>query len=390
MGSEGTKAIHVTDEDLAMVTDASRLGLYVHRRVNRLPLSKLVVGATPRADRILYTNLWFRGHNNPRYEELLPRLRRLDAYLLVLSRHRIARGLEYRALRLTRTARERLLFAFANQRYRSMFTTDNEQIRWFRGTIVSDVDDPRFTPREVALLNRPNVAAYVVTAKRAGRRFEELGVEKPWHVIPQGVSLESFDESEARRIRALKRPHEVIVGYVAPWLRSRDDRDGENPLYNVDHLLELWEDVHSAAPEARLWLIGEASLLVHERCAGRADIALLGRLPRSKALAHISNFDVALYPRTRDQGIQAAKVAEYMGMGAPTVSYDFEVTEHLRETGAGVLVGSPREFVEATIRLIRDGLLRRELAGAARRAGERLDWSELADRYEELLDAYLE
>ena len=357
--------------------------------MNQPPLRRLLANPAPPGDRIFYTNLWFRGHNNPRYEELLPRLRRLDAYLLVLSGRRLVRAVEYRALRIARPARDGVLLFLANRRYRNMFTTDNEQIRWFGGTIVSDVDDPRFTPREVALLNRPNVASYVVTAERAARRFEDLGVEKPWHVIPQGVSLDSVDESEATRLRGLRRPGEVVVGYVAPWLRSAGDYDGENPLYNVDHLLDLWDTVHGAAQGARLWLVGEASQRVRNRCAGRNDICLAGRLPRPKALAHVSNFDLALYPRTADQGIQAAKVAEYMGMGVPTISYDFEVTQHLRETGAGVLVASPREFVEAAIRLIDDQLVRRELAEAARRAGAKLDWTELGRRYEELLDKYL-
>ena len=52
-----------------------------------------------------------------------------------------------------------------------------------------DVDDPFFRPREIELLNDPSLRAYVVTAERAARRYEALGVQKPWVVIPQGVSL---------------------------------------------------------------------------------------------------------------------------------------------------------------------------------------------------------
>jgi glycosyltransferase involved in cell wall biosynthesis len=357
--------------------------------VNRLPWHRLVIGPAPENDRVFYTNLWFRGHNNPRYEELLPRLRRLDRYLVVLSRRRIGRGLEYRAVRATRRVRDPLLFAAANRRYANMFTTDNEQIRHFRGTVISDVDDPRFTPREIALLNRPNVVAYVVTAERAARRFEKLGVEKPWYVIPQGISLGSVDSTEARRLQQAKRPDQVVVGYMAAWLRSGDDRDGENPLYNVDHLLDLWKDVHARAPEARLWLVGETSDRVRARCSGRDDIVIVGRLPRPQALAYVANFDLALYPRTKDQGIRAAKVAEYMGVGVPTISYDFEVTDQLRETGAGLLVDSPRAFVDAIVHLIDDTGTRRNLAAAAQRAGATLDWDKLGRDYEQILDTNL-
>ena len=75
--------------------------------------------------------------------------------------------------------RNPVVFALANRRYSTMFTADNEQIPHFDGPVVSDVDDPFFRPREVELLQHPNLKAYVVTADRAARRFQELGVDKP-------------------------------------------------------------------------------------------------------------------------------------------------------------------------------------------------------------------
>ena len=161
---------------------------------------------------------------------------------------------------------------------------------------------------------------------------------------------------------------------MAAWLLTAGDRGGESPLYNVDHLLELWEEIHAQVPASRLWLVGGASPRVRERLEGRDDVLAFGRLPREQALAHVANFDLALYPRTMDQGIQAAKVAEYMGLGVPTISYDYEVTEVLRETGAGVLVallGSspPRSRGSPSRPAARAGLAER---GAAGRQGARL------------------
>ncbi len=164
---------------------------------------------------------------------------------------------------------------------------------------------------------------------------------------------------------------------------------GDSSLYNVEHLLELWDEIHARLPRARLWLVGGASERIEARLRGRDDVLLFGRLPREEALATAASFDLALYPRTEDKGIQAAKVGEFIGLGVPTVSYDYEVTENLRETGAGVLVPTPREFVDAVVRLGEDEAARGELAAAARRAGAELDWDVLARRYEELLDRYL-
>jgi glycosyltransferase involved in cell wall biosynthesis len=357
--------------------------------MERRRLRELVAGPPPAPERVFFTSLWFKGHNNPRYAELLPRLSRLDRYLFTLSDRRLPRGLQYRAFRRSSKVRNPALFALANRRYQSMFTADNEQLAYFRGTAVSDVDDPTFSPREVALMQRPNLAAYVVTADRAGRRFQELGVEKPYHVIPQGVSLSSLRDERIAEAAAQRRPGEVVVGWMAAFLLSRQDRGGDSPLYNVEHLLELWDEIHARLPHARLWLVGGASERIRTRVAARDDILLFGRLPREQALATAANFDLALYPRTEDTGILAAKVGEFIGLGVPMVSYDYEVTENLRETGAGLLVGTPREFVDAVVHLGEHDAARRELAAAARRAGAALDWDVLARKYEELLDRYL-
>ena len=355
-----------------------------------VPLRRLITGPAPASTRIFFTSIWFKGHNNPRYAELLPRLDRLDRYLVTCSDERIVRGVQYRAYRWTRPVHNQVVMRVAGLRYRSLFTADNEQIAAFPGLVVSDVDDPRFTEREVELLNRPNLAAYVVTAERAARRFESLGVTKPYHVIPQGVSLSTATPELIAAAGRRKEPGTVIVGYMSALMLTADDRDGDKALYNVDHLLDLWEEVRLRAPQARLWLVGGASDRVLRRIGSRDDIVAFGRLERHQALAHTANFDIALYPREKDEGIQAAKTAEYMGLGVPTVSYDYAVTEELRETGAGILVGDAPSFVDAVVHLIEDPAARQTVASAAAAAGRERSWDALAAKYRtEILDRYL-
>ena len=355
-----------------------------------LPLRRLLTGPEPAPARIFFTSIWFKGHNNPRYAELLPRLDRLDSYLVTCSDERIVRGLQYRAYRWSRPVLNPVVMTLAGRRYRSLFTADNEQIAAFPGSVVSDVDDPRFTEREVEQLNRTNVAAYVVTAERAARRLESLGVHKPYHVIPQGVSLSTATPELISAAGERKSPDTVVVGYMSALMLTAEDRDGDKALYNVDHLLDLWEEVRLRAPHARLWLVGGASERVLRRIGSRDDIVAFGRLERDQALAHTANFDIALYPREKDEGIQAAKTAEYMGLGVPTVSYDYAVTEELRETGAGVLVADARSFVDAVVQLIEDAAMRRSVAAAAAAAGRERSWDALAARYRtEILDRYL-
>jgi glycosyltransferase involved in cell wall biosynthesis len=180
------------------------------------------------------------------------------------------------------------------------------------------------------------------------------------------------------------------VGYMTSWLVTEGDRRADSPLFNIDHLLELWDEIHRRLPNARLWLLGGASKRVLERCAARDDILCLGRIPRDRVLPHVANFDVALYPRTVDHGTGGtAKVIEYMGAGVPTVSYDLPITREVRDNGAGVLVDTEREFVEAVESLGRDETLRRRLAQGARDAGAERDYDILAARYADILDRHL-
>jgi glycosyltransferase involved in cell wall biosynthesis len=117
---------------------------------------------------------------------------------------------------------------------------------------------------------------------------------------------------------------------------------------------------------------------------------LFGRVTASQVLPRVANFDLGLYARTADQGVQSIKIAEYMGAGVPTVVYDYAVTRIVAETGAGVLVQSPEDFVTAVVALATNEDRRRSLADAACEAGRQIDAAELARRYEaEILDVYL-
>jgi len=358
--------------------------------MNDVGLRGLVRGRRPDPDRIALLSIWFRGHNNPRYAELLPRLERLDAALLRLPDSRVPRGVGFRAFSATKPLLLRAVFAAARRRYANLLALDFEQLGVWRGAMVMDADDPLFTPREIGLLSRPGVRAYVVTAEHAARRYESLGVEKPWIVIPQGVNLAAATPTLRAEAAARKPDGGLVVGWMAAHLLTEGDRGAENPLYNVDHMLDLWDAARPRARDARLWLIGGPSERLRARLAGRDDIELLGRLPRAEALAAASCFDVALYARTADQGIRAAKIAEFIGLGVPTVSYDYEVTANLRETGAGVLVEDEREFVDVLVRLLVNADERRSLAAAALRAGRELDWNRLAGRFErEVMNVHL-
>jgi glycosyltransferase involved in cell wall biosynthesis len=330
---------------------------------------------------VLYFNTWYRGHNNARYAELLPRLERVDRRLLTFPRRRVVRAAAERSWRRARPVVEPVVLASLARRHPYALVTDLRQLAWLRVPTVADVDDPLFSTEEARLLRR--ATAFVVTAESAGRRFEELGVDRPWHVVPQGVARETLDGAPPPAERG------AVVGYLAAFLLLPGDRGGGNPLYDVSHLLELWDEIHHRCPHATLELAGGASDRLRSRLAGRGDVRLLGRLPRAALLPRVASWTVALYPRTADQGVRASKVAEYLGAGVPVVSYDHDVVADVAEAGAGVLVDSPRAFADAVERLLRTPEERARLARAARAAGDARDWRVLARQYAAILDRHL-
>ena len=353
-----------------------------------LPVRRLLAQPPGGDDRVAFFNTWYRGHNNARYSELLPRLERVDSYLLTFPRARPLRIAAERSWRATRGLVEPALLRGMERRYRYSLVTDLGQLPVLTVPCVADVDDPRSDSPE--LLDRPNVAAYVVTDESVARRYEQLGLERPWHVVPQGVALDSLDEASVREVaRRHREPATCVVGYLSAYLLLPGDRGAANPLYNVEHLFELWDELSAKDPSLRLWLVGGAGKQVQRRCAGRRDITLFGRVPREQLLSYVANFDIALYPRTADQGVRASKIAEYFGAGVAIVAYDYEVVGDVRSAGAGLLVETPQEFVAAVERLARDPAERLRLAAAARAAGRERDWRKLAERYAEILDEHL-
>ena len=63
-------------------------------------------------------------------------------------------------------------------------------------------------------------------------------------MIPQGVA--SLTEPLLAAARIQREEGTVVVGYTAAFLLTDEDRDAANALYNVEHLLELWEEIPRA------------------------------------------------------------------------------------------------------------------------------------------------
>lgn len=351
---------------------------------------------THRGSAVCFT-LWFANHNNPRYADLFPRIDPLVRFHKVtLSRHRILRGVQYRAWHALR--RELIypgVLRYLSKRYETLFTVDCSQIPlWPRpASVVVDVDDPVFSPEEVATLNLPQVKSVVVTTEKARSIFQDLGVGRPIHVIPQGVPLGNTDARAVESIgQQFKSAGDVIVGYNAPTLTMLADglNRGRGGQDDLDFLLGALDDARRTAPQIKLWLFGAASdalkAHVNQRCA--SWVKLFGYVPFAEMLNYLANVDIGVYPRTWDPPPArfSVKIAQFMAAGIPIVARDLDESFVVRDAGCGIVCQTQGDFTRALVELAQSKDRRVELGNAGKDyAREKLDWSVLVPAYKEIL-----
>ncbi|HEX2930298.1 MAG TPA: glycosyltransferase [Candidatus Binatia bacterium] len=341
--------------------------------------------------------LWFPEHNNPRYVALFPRLSSVVQFCkFQLSRRRLIRALQYRLWHaLSRLVIYPSAIRYLGRRYQTLFTVTTDQIpEWPKEkSVIIDLDDPYFTPEEVAALNLPQVKAIVVTTEQAKKLFEEMGVVRPIYVIPQGVAMRQVDAAKRQDSSArFNRQDDVVIGYHAPSLtmtadgsrRTRGDQD------DLDFLFAAVEQAREIEPRIKLWLFGDPSEELRKHVSqGRTSwVQLFGYVPFSEMLDRLCDLDIGVYPRTwvPPPGRFSVKIAQFMACGVPVVSTNLDEGSILSEAHAGIVCQSQEDFSRALVELARSPERRAALGRAGKSYAEKkLDWSVLTPVYLELL-----
>lgn len=173
-------------------------------------------------------------------------------------------------------------------------------------------------------------------------------------------------------------PAEPIAGVIGSmhWYPSRSAADRA--------LTRLWPAIHAEVPEARLLVAGWGS---EEHLGHRFPLdgaELLGAVDRPEDF--FGAISTLLYPPARGSGFKI-KVLEAMAYGRPAIS-NHEGLEGLTDRGELVPVHaeSDDDFIEETVKLLRDAPRRAELAAAGRAQVDAVYSPEPA--IDRLLDAY--
>ena len=341
--------------------------------------------------------LWFSTHNNLRYADLFARIGAVVRFHKVtLSSQRILRGVQYR---LWHALREAVIYPrvirYLGGRYDTLFTVDCSQIAlWPRpNSVVVDVDDPLFSADEVVALNLPQVKAIIVTTEKAKSIFQSLGVDRPIHVIPQGVPVGNTDPVEVEKIRrSFKNADDVIVGYNAPTLTMAADgpNRGRGGQDDLDFLLGALDDARKLEPRLKLWLFGVPSEALKQHISrGRESwVKLFGYVSFFEMLNYLKNVDIGVYPRIWDPPPArfSLKIAQFMGCGIPIVSRELDESFIISEAGCGIVCKTQRAFTEALVDLTKNKEKRVSIGAAGRSYAEiNLDWSVLVPAYKAIL-----
>jgi glycosyltransferase involved in cell wall biosynthesis len=335
-------------------------------------------------NRVAWAGAWHYAHNNPRQEELLPRLSNVDRFFVRLSPFWPLRGIQ-RRIWLP------VLVRWLGIRYPLIYCTDWRQIRTVRARVVCDHDDPIFSAPEIAALNLPNVAAVVATTDLVRKNLRAAGVRHPIEVVPQGVTIGTVDPE---RVRALRQnyspdPDEVIVGLHQPHFdyASELTAGSTGQMYAVDHLFEAMQLARGKDPRLVLWLVGRQSAKVGAFAAERPWVRLIGYQPRAALMEYVSAFNIGVYPRTLDlKGRSSVKVLEYMACGVPVVGFDVEEMRIASEGGAGIMAEDVTAFANALVALAGDRARRDRMGASGKRTARSYDWDNLSEAYRKLLD----
>ncbi|MBV8667618.1 MAG: glycosyltransferase [Candidatus Eremiobacteraeota bacterium] len=208
--------------------------------------------------------------------------------------------------------------------------------------------------------------------------LRSYGISAPIEVLPGGVDLERFGPTED----------------VPPVMRS-----GQGPVLlsvgrlgkekNLEFLLDAFDMIATAAPRARLIIVGDGPYRaeLERRVAASAhagQITFTGALEQSQLGTYYRNADALVFTSlTETQGLV---LVEALAHGLPVVAVDCPVTRECVLGDAGVLVPEQTEvFARAVLDLTAEAPGRHaERAAAARDAAAPYSVDALAARLERL------
>lgn len=189
-------------------------------------------------------------------------------------------------------------------------------------------------------------------------------------VIPHGASPDRPSEDEAKQVRlAAGLEGRRVAGMIGWW----------EPNKGFERMVSIWPRVVKEVPEVVLVIAGESRpgsptgphykefLLEQVRRSPARDSmkVIFGRFSEREFIKTISMFDFMVLPYYHAS--QSGNLAHCYQAGIPAIVSNLEgLRSSILSSGAGMIVNDDEELKEATVRLLLDEDLRRNLAQNAR------------------------
>jgi len=212
-----------------------------------------------------------------------------------------------------------------------------------------------------------------VTSSSELEYFDELGVDVPCTLIPNGVNSSFFEFQPNKASDA--RPLIAFLGRM-------------DYFPNIDAVTrfvsEVFPLVRAEVPNAELRIIGSNPTRAVKDLTCVSGVSVTGFVPDVRPL--MREAVVAVAPLRIARGTQN-KILECMAMGVPVVSSPQAAKGVQAIPGQHLLVGSnPRSFAEHAVRLLRDPIFRTSMAEDARAQVERVhSWRNCTDTLDGLI-----
>jgi glycosyltransferase involved in cell wall biosynthesis len=196
---------------------------------------------------------------------------------------------------------------------------------------------------------------------------------QPIEVIPNGVDLDYFQPNPSF---GAKEPHPTIL-----FCGAMD----YNP--NVDGLRWYFSEMHAqiadAIPGLQMWIVGKDPVPEVKAYAKLPNVTVTGGVPDVRPYYQKAWLQVV---PIRIGGGTRLKIVESLAMGTPVVSTTMGAQGlDLRHGHDALLADSELDFIEETIRGLRDSALRQQLVREGRRTvASRLSWDGLGSRLREI------